>query len=185
MQKITLLSIFFLAVISVSAQKYTTAAGLRVGSGIGLTLQQRIGEKFTVEGIAQKSLFSNESYISALMERHIKLVAKGLNFYVGAGPHIAFNKMNVTDEKSGEPVTYTNTGYGISAIGGLEMRFKRMVFSVDYIPSVNFHGGDNIIGSRTGISARYILVKAKKKEQDWMFWKKWKRNKQLEDEQWN
>jgi hypothetical protein len=184
MQKIILVSFFVIVATALSAQKYTTAAGIRAGSGIGLTLQQRIGEKFTVEGIAQKSLFKNESYIAALMERHIKLVAKGLNFYVGAGPHVAFNKMNVTDDK-GMPVTYTSTGYGASAIGGVEMRFGRMVFSLDYVPSINFNGGDNLLGSRTGISARYILIKAKKKEQKWMFWKKWKKNREDSEAEWN
>ena len=184
MQKLILFIFLAFISITISAQKYITAAGLRVGSGIGLTLQQRIGEKLTVEGIAQKSLFENESYVSALLERHFKLIAKGLNFYVGAGPHMAVNKKNVTDEK-GNPVTYTSKGYGASAIGGLEMRLNRMVFSIDYIPSVNFNGGENVFGSRTGISARYILIKAKKKEQNWMFWKKWKKKREEREAEWN
>lgn len=184
MQKIILFSFLLIIASSVKSQKYITAAGIRAGSGIGLTLQQRIGDKFTLEGIGQKSLFKNESFMTALVERHIKLVAKGLNLYVGAGPHVAISKMNATDDK-GMPVTYTSTGYGASAIGGLEMRFNRMVFSIDYLPSVNFNGAGNLLGSRTGISARYILVKAKKKEQKWMFWKKWKNNRQAEEAEWN
>lgn len=187
MQRIFFTALLAIAAFTVSAQKYTTAAGIRVGSGIGLTVQQKLFDSYTAEAILQKSLLKNETYASALFEQHIKLLTKGLNIYVGIGPHLAINKINAVNDKTGSSATFTSTGYGVSAIGGLEMRLKRVVFSIDYLPSVNIKGGDNVFNSRTGISARYILVKAKtkKKEQNWMFWKKWKSNRQADEEEWN
>lgn len=161
---------------SAAAQKYNTAAGLRIGSGIGVSLQQRIWNNYTAELILQKSMLRDESYMSALFEKHLKLLSKGLNFYIGAGPHLMQSKMNGVDEKTGQPATVTMNAYGLSGIGGLEMRLRRKVFSVDYIPSIDFNAGaQGVFNGRTGISARYILVtsRLKHKDQNWKFWKKW------------
>src|SRR4051812_16176165 len=63
-------SVFLVAVLfttaSLFAQKYTTAAGIRVGSGIGLTVQQHLWDKYTLEGIAQKSLLRDGMQVAAL-----------------------------------------------------------------------------------------------------------------------
>jgi hypothetical protein len=174
--------IIIVSSVSLQAQKYITAAGIRVGSGVGLTLQQKLWNNYTAEAILQKSLMKNETYASALFEQHVKLLVKGFNFYLGAGPHLVLNKVSGIDDKTGLQTSITNTAYGLSAIGGVELRLNRLLFSLDYVPSINF-SGNNIFGTRTGISARYVFIKEKKKknkEQSWQFWKKWKNDRKNE-----
>jgi hypothetical protein len=174
-------AVFLVAVLftaaSLSAQKYTTAAGIRVGSGIGLTVQQHLWDKYTLEGIVQKSLLRDGMQVAALFERHNKLLFKGLNFYIGAGPHFGFYGNEPLDDKSTTETNYIKNSIGISAIGGFEMRFKRLVLSYDFQPGVNITGGPKVLTTQTGVSARYILIKDKKakKKNKGKFWDKFKK----------
>jgi hypothetical protein len=177
MRQIIVLAAITITSFSAVAQKYRTAAGIRVGSGIGLSVQQYLWDKYTLEGIAQKNLFKSGTNLSILFESHNKILFKGLNFYLGAGPHFGFygNQQSV-DTKAGETTTPTiKNSVGLSAIGGLEMRFNRILLSYDYQPGINFTGGEHVFNSQTGVTVRYIFIKAKKKEKNWMFWKKWKK----------
>ena len=179
-----LLLIVLVTNISLFAQKYTTAAGIRIGSGIGLTVQQKLWDKYTLEGIVQKNLFKDGTNITALFEQHNKVLFKGLNFYIGAGPHFEiYNNATSNDKVTGE-TTYIQNAVGISAVGGLEMRFKNILLSYDYQPGVNIHGGTNVFTSQTGLSVRYILIKAKKhkKKDKGSFWQKFKKVPEEGDE---
>jgi len=149
---------------SVKAQKYRTAAGIRIGTEFGITIQQLILEHATLEGIIQKGFFNDQTSISVLFEHHQKMVFKGLNFYIGAGPHIGLYD---ADDRNGR-----KNAIGLSAIGGLEMRFGRVLASFDYKPAINFSGGDRIFDSQSSLSLRYIIVPAKKKEVKWKFWER-------------
>jgi len=159
------------------AQKYTTAAGIRLGTGIGITVQQSIGDNKTIEAIVQKGVFNDLTSVSVLYEQHNKLFSKALNFYVGAGPHIGlYNKNNPKniDRKN---------AFGASFIGGLEFKFNKMLLSFDYKPAINLTGGDGFLDSQAGVSLRYILVKAQsKKQQKNQQWKFWKKNKNSDEE---
>ena len=168
-----------LALVSLNsiAQKYTTAAGLRIGSGIGLSVQQHVFNKWTIEGILQQNLFKSGTNVAVLAEHHYPIAFKGFNFYVGGGPHAEFKPdIKVYDEK-GNVYTAKNNAYGVSGVAGIELRLKNLLLSYDYQPGVNIHGGEHIFSSRTGLSVRYILIKSAKKEKakDWQFWKKWKK----------
>ena len=68
-----------LLVSSLAAQKYRTAAGIRIGTEFGLTVQQLVLENATLEGIIQKGFFNDLTTISVLYEHHQKMVFKGLN----------------------------------------------------------------------------------------------------------
>ncbi|MES2776204.1 MAG: hypothetical protein V4722_18655 [Bacteroidota bacterium] len=171
MQKNILFFLMIFIGLSAQAQKYTTAAGIRLGTGIGVTIQQAIGENKTIEGIVQKGFFNDLTSVSLLYEQHNKLFSKALNFYLGAGPHIGLysknNPKNI-DRKN---------AFGASFIGGLEFKFNKMLLSFDYKPSLNITGGDGFFDSQAGVSLRYIFIKAQKKkaekkEQKWKFWKK-------------
>lgn len=144
----------------VLAQNYTTALGIRGGTSLGVTLQQRIGERNTIEGIVQHGLLSKQTMATALYEKHIGILGRGANIYFGAGPHIGWNGGNSDPEKT----QVSNMFAGASAIIGGEIKFKRMVFSADYKPAFNLVGSNNMFNGQTGISIRYILVKAPKKE---------------------
>ncbi|CAN5804540.1 hypothetical protein BH10BAC3_BH10BAC3_33020 [soil metagenome] len=170
--------------ISLFAQKYTTAAGIRVGSGVGITVQQKMWDKYTMEAIVQKNLFKDGTNITALFEQHNKVLFKGLNFYIGAGPHFEIYSNAIATDKSTGEATYIKDAFGISAVGGLEMRFKKIVLSYDYQPGINIRGGTNVFTSQTGLSVRYILIKAKKtkKKDKGSFWQKFKKVPEEGDE---
>lgn len=172
MRSFLLLSFCLLFLGSLQAQKYRTAAGIRVGTEFGLTVQQSLWDNYTLEGIAQKGFFNDMASVSVLFEKHHKLLFKGLNIYMGAGPQAGFYSANKRVVYKGEEPVYRKNAYGLALIGGIEMRVKNMIISYDYKPALNFTGGDRFFDSQTGLSVRYILIKAKKKEQKWKFWKK-------------
>ncbi len=163
---------FLLAAICGRAQKYTTAAGIRLGTGVGITVQQAITKNNTIELIAQKGFLSPETTVTALYEKHTPLIARGLNFYIGAGPHAGFYKPKTSllkpEATTDQPTKFVG---GVSAIGGLEMKIKDVVLSFDYKPALNIAGGSRFFDSQSAVSLRYILIKAKKPEKKLPFGK--------------
>lgn len=144
------------------AQRYRTAAGVRMGTGFGFTVQQKIGKQSTIEGIFQVPFRStDETMITLLYEEHKKLLGKRLNFYYGAG----FHKGWAITSEIPDPM-------GISLIGGIELSFDRLNVSLDYKPAINTFSGDRFFESHSAMSLRYIFVKQKKKKVNWKFWKK-------------
>lgn len=164
---IFILLIIFIGSIDVSAQRYRTAAGLRLGSPFGLTVQQVVWGQNTLEGILTFNPKKNESAVTLLFENHRKIFSKRFNYYLGLGPHIGW-----MDEQEG-----FDNPYGITFIGGLEFAMKNTVLSWDYKPAINLSGGRNTIDHQTGISVRFIIVKKKKKKINWKFWEKWGKRK--------
>ena len=171
MNKTAAILLFTVISLQASAQKYTTAAGIRIGTEFGVTVQQTLWNKYTLEAIAQKGFFNDLTTVSALFEQHNKIFFKGLNFYFGGGPHAGFYGTKRTSFKGGETYERKNA-YGVTVIGGLELKLKNVLISYDYKPAINVTGGDRFFDSQTGLSVRYIFIKAKKKEQKWKFWEK-------------
>ncbi len=143
-----------------TAQKYTTAAGIRIGSEIGITVQQKIVANYTLEAIVQQGFFNRQTTITTLLEQHHKIFDKGLNFYVGAGPHIGFYKTGNIFKTSSE----THTAVGATLIGGIELKLRKLLLSFDYKPAINLTGGQHFFESQTGLSARYVLVNTRNKK---------------------
>ncbi|WP_303309455.1 hypothetical protein [Hymenobacter sp. BT730] len=132
------------------AQKYRTAAGFRYSqSGYGLTVQQKVWEKTTLEGLALAD--TREISGTVLAERHFPILGPSLNYYFGAGGHLGNNKD-------------TGTFGGFDAIAGIEYKiaFTPLVISADFKPSVEFNSAD-WARFPTGLSMRYIIVKEKKR----------------------
>lgn len=130
------------------AQKYRTAAGLRVGGGqYGLTVQQKVFDKTTLEGLGLVS--SREVSATLLAERHFGILGPSLNYYFGAGGHLGNHKDN-------------GTFGGIDALAGVEYKlaFTPFVLSVDFKPTVEF-GAEDWTRFPTAFSVRYIFVKEK------------------------
>ncbi|WP_191906913.1 hypothetical protein [Adhaeribacter soli] len=135
----------------VQAQKYRTALGVRIAKeSVGLTVQQKILPKSTLEGLGM--IGSREASGTLLFEQHFPIIFKGFNYYIGAGAHVG----NLKD---------SGVFYGGDAILGLEMKLPifRIVISGDIKPA--FHANhEDWFELQRGFSVRYILVKEKKKK---------------------
>ena len=133
------------------AQKYRTAAGLRLGKdNTGLTIQQKIFDHVTLEGLGTAG--PRDFNGTVLIEQHFGILGPSLNYYFGAGAHLGKNQD-------------TGTVGGLDGIIGAEYKIAltHFVLSFDLKPTVEFNHGDSD-WSRfpTAFSVRYILLKEKK-----------------------
>jgi hypothetical protein len=133
---------------SAAAQKYNTAAGLRLGGGnYGITVQQRVASRITIEGIA--GLREREYSGTVLGEYHFGILGPSLNYYFGAGGHLGNNK---------------DTGGfgGLDALVGVEYKvaFLPVVLSFDFKPSYEINSAD-YARFPTAFSIRYVFIKRK------------------------
>lgn len=150
----------FIALISVaapaSAQSYFTAGGLRMGTDWGLTVQQRVAKKTTVELILQSSFFRKEGMVTLLGEQHTPLISRRFNLYFGGGLHKGWHTVEpiygVDEPERPGP-------FGITAIAGVEMTIGRLNLSYDIKPALNISGGENFGYFQSGVSARYVIAK--------------------------
>ena len=140
------------------AQPYTTAVGIRLGGKVGISAQQAIGSKSTVELMGEAGLLSKQTRFTALLERHHRLMFPGLNFYVGAGPHLGVAKLATQAEKGG----YERKVFaGVSALAGGELKLRNTLVSIDYKPVFNLVGGQTVFDGGAAISVRYIFANPK------------------------
>ena len=165
---------------SLSAQRYTTAIGARLGEGIGLSIQQVVFPQWTIEGILTRRRKEQLTHYALLAEHHRKLLGKRLNFYLGAG----IQGGNYDTELA----EVLDSPFGGVAVVGLEFTVKRLNISADFQPEVNFQGGPAVLTSTSAISLRYVVFKHIKKKKDkkkgkkkggfnWKFWEKDKKGK--------
>lgn len=137
--------------VSVQAQKYRTAAGIRIGSNdFGITAQQKILKKTTIEAIG--AVGGRELSATGLVEQHFPLLGPAFNIYLGAGAHIGHLKDN-------------GAFYGGDLIAGAELKIPiaPLIISFDLKPT--FHvNHEEWGGVGSGFSIRYILVKKKKEK---------------------
>ena len=121
------LTIFLLTLISfiVEAQSYVTAMGLRMGTDFGISIQQKILEKTTLQGIVSTSAAKSATTATLLIQTHQPLVSKRFNFYIGGGFHQRW-----IDELSED----RDIRRGITAIAGAEMTLGRFNLAWDYKP---------------------------------------------------
>ena len=143
-----LIGFLFIATLGM-AQSYFTSGGIRTGDGFGLTLQQRVAKKVTVEAILKNSNKRGEFSVTGLVERHVALIFRRFNFYTGIGLHKGF----VNDEEIS-----TKGSFGVTGIGGLEFTIGKLNFSYDFKPALNLTGGSKKFYPDTAISLRYVIV---------------------------
>ena len=132
-----------------AAQKYRTAAGVRSdGNNYGITIQQLITPKTTLEGLSM--LAPRERSATLLAQRHFGILGPSLNYYFGAGAHVGSHK----DDGS---------FWGFDGIIGAEYKiaFIPLVISLDFKPTIEYGSAD---WNRfpTAFSVRYIILKQRK-----------------------
>jgi len=164
-----LLLIFLSLPILASAQRYGTAVGIRLGNNdygrtLGISAQQRILDKISLEGILQSD-FNLNTTLSLLLEKHNPIISKRFNYYYGAGVSFGREASTFKDEVNKELVqTYGNSTLGVDLIGGVELTVANTVISLDYKPNVNISGRNEFYRGQVGISARIVLVKSKEQK---------------------
>ncbi|CAM3382960.1 hypothetical protein POKO110462_00150 [Pontibacter korlensis] len=164
MKKLLLLLAFFGGLsITAEAQKYRTAAGVRLESDrFGVSVQQKLHEKGTLEGIVQVG--SREYSGTVLYEWHRPILGKRFNYYLGAGGHVG----NLKD---------SGVFTGVDGILGIEYKVNGLPFllSADIKPAVHINH-DDWVHLSSGVSIRYVIVKEKKEKKQW-----WPFGKKAED----
>lgn len=153
MKKTIILFVLVLAAVGLQAQSYITAGGIRLGTDWGLTVQQRLLNKWTAEGIVQSSFFRNEVLLTGMVQRHFRIINRHFNVYTGGGLHKGWN-ITPSENDFKHPV-------GITLVGGVELNVGRINLSYDFKPAVNLSGGEQVFYAQSGLSIRYILVKDK------------------------
>ncbi|MEJ8758402.1 hypothetical protein WG947_15420 [Pontibacter sp. H259] len=143
--------------IHANAQKYRTAAGPRIESDrVGISIQQKVHERGTLEGIA--ALGEREYSGTLLYEWHFPILGERFNYYLGAGAHVG----NLKDHG-----VFT----GADALLGIEYKVNGLPFllSADIKPAFHLNHEDWVHLS-SGVSIRYVIVKEKKKKNSiWPF----------------
>lgn len=161
--------IFFASLSFTQAQRYGTAIGLRFGNNnlyrtVGLTAQQRITKRLTLEGIIQSDFKMNTTF-SALLEKHRPIISKRFNYYYGLGVSFGVEESFLKDQETQQILhTYGNSTTGVDLIGGLELTLLNTVISLDYKPNINLVGREEFYRGQVGVSARMVLVKSKEQK---------------------
>ena len=160
--------------LSLGAQSYDTAFGMRLGTDWGLTVKQRIFDKTTLEAILQTSLQREEALVTLLGTQHMPFITKRLNIYGGGGLHKGWGSVPTTTE--GSPY---EDPFGLTLIGGIELSLGKLNLTYDIKPAINLIGGERTVYTQTGISLRYVILK-----RNWLKKKQRKRRRQKEGINW-
>lgn len=132
------------------------AVGLRLGTGLGASIQHFITNEQVVEGIVSSR--SRGFTVTGLYELHTRILdAKGFRWYFGVGAHggsysdYGFEMIGVTGGRG------THFFAGGDGILGAEYFMKDLPvqFSADWKPEYNFAGLTGWKSGNLGISVRY------------------------------
>src|SRR5205809_419262 len=86
-------SVSFSQYVDLYERPYNTALGIRVGGTSGVSIKHFYTRSAAFEGLI--GTFGNGFSLTGLLERHANAFdAKGLNWYWGAGAHVAFYNGN-------------------------------------------------------------------------------------------
>lgn len=143
MKKFLVMAALMVATLSVSAQDYNWAVGVRGGLFNGLTAKKNMGSNAIEAGVA---LYSSSISIDATYQWQEPVIGEGFHLYYGAG-------------------AYTNLGnsyFGLGAEGvvGLEYRLPinfPLAVSLDYRPAINLIGGVHPVLVNFGFGVKYCF----------------------------
>ena len=155
MKKFLLLGIFALMVTFIQAQSkssnsssYTTALGVKVWDGGGISFKHFLTDRNAIELIGY--FWSQGIRITGLYEIHGPISgASGLQWYIGPGAHVGFYNTKYGD----------GAFIGIDGVLGLDYKFNGapINISLDWQPSFEFGDNRGFVGSWGGLGIRYTF----------------------------
>ena len=143
MKKFLMMAALMVATLTVSAQDYNWAVGVRGGLFNGLTAKKTLGENALEAGVA---LYSQAVSIDVVYEWQEPVIAEGFHLYYGAGAYT-----NLANQ---------DFGLGAEAVVGLEYRIPinfPLAVSVDYRPALNVLGGVHFVPFNFGFGLKYCF----------------------------
>ena len=133
---------------SATGYDYTTALGVKVWDGGGISLKHFFTEKNAGELIGY--FWSQGVRFTGLYEIHGNINnAPGLRWYIGPGAHVGFY-----NSKNGD-----GAFVGIDGVIGLDYKFNGapINLSLDWQPSIEFGDGRGFWGGWGGLGIRYTF----------------------------
>ena len=131
-----------------NSSSYTTALGVKVWDGGGISIKHFVSTNHALEGIGY--FWSQGVRITGLYEIHGPISgAAGLKWYIGPGAHIGFYNTK-----------YGGASFaGIDGVLGLDYKFKGapVNMSLDWQPSFEFGDNRDFVGSWGGLGIRYTF----------------------------
>ena len=127
---------------------YTTALGVKVWNGAGISLKHFFTERNAGELIAY--FWNHGVRFTGLYEIHGQIKgAEGLRWYIGPGAHIG-----VYNDKYGD-----GAFFGIDGVLGLDYKFNGapINISLDWQPSFEFGSNTSFYGDWFGLGIRYTF----------------------------
>ncbi|HNU13739.1 MAG TPA: hypothetical protein PKI55_04715 [Chitinophagaceae bacterium] len=133
---------------STNSSSYTTALGVKVWDGGGISLKHLVNGNNALEGIGY--FWRQGVRITGLYEIHGPISgASGLQWYIGPGAHIGFYNTRNGD----------GSFIGLDGVLGLDYKFKGapINMSIDWQPSFEFGDGRGFYGNWGGLGIRYTF----------------------------
>ena len=149
--------------LSVWAQHYGNAVGLRLGNNddyrtLGATYKHRISKELTLEGILQTN-FGTTTLLHGLVEIHEPLLTRRLNYFVGAGLSFGNEGRLAIDPNQNNTITEIAVStLGTDLVAGLELTMLKYSVSIDFKPNFNLVGRDTWYEPQVGVSVRKVLT---------------------------
>lgn len=143
MKKFLAIAALLVATLTVSAQEYNWAAGLRLGGFNGLTLKKNM-DKNALEFGASWGI-GNYLTVDGVYEWQQPVIADGFTLYYGAGAYLGL---------AGQAFFL-----GAEGVVGLEYQLPEfpMAFSLDYRPGLNIMPGLGFNAINFGLGVKYCF----------------------------
>ena len=158
-----LFSVVTIFSISLKAQEYKTAVGIRLGPGSpavsgGFTVKHFLDEKHAVEGILG---INGGIGVCALYEWHQPIpTVEHLQWFAGVGGYAAYRNNTMVIPEENSTGYKSNTAYvGAAGIIGADYKFQDIPLniSIDWKPELNFIESVGFEASGVGFSARFTF----------------------------
>lgn len=152
-----LVLVCMLCSVSVQAQNYKSAIGLRLGYPVSVSYKHFLNEKGAIEAFAGYRGFVGYGWfnIAALYEHHTPISSvEGLSWYAGGGAAAYFWSYNAGFAGG------SSTSFGLLGTLGLDYKVKDIPLnlSIDWMPTIFLNGyGNGFYGGYGALSGRYIF----------------------------